>query len=138
MTVQLRATGAGTRTGSAPSERLVAAGDKLERDVLAGAIAHASVRPLLATLPADHFKDALHRQIFEHLVHGGPVDDVTVGLMAELDARASQAMIDEATTDELIVRMRERELRAELAHAELPRVKEIQEALMRLRDAATS
>ncbi len=137
MTVQLRATGAGARAGSAPSARLVGAGDRLERDVLAGAIAHPSVRPLLATLPADHFKDAAHRRIFEHLVHNGPVDDDVVGLMAELDARAAQAMIDEATTDELIVRMRERELRAELAHAELPRVKEIQDALMRLRGAAT-
>ena len=133
MTVQLRATGAGTRTGSAPSARLVGAGDRLERDVLAGAIAHPSVRKVLSTLPADHFKDPTHRRIYEHLVLGGPVDDDLVGLMAELDARATQAMIDEATTDEMIVAMRERELRAELAHADLRRVKEIQDALLRLR-----
>ncbi len=37
-------------------------------------------------------------------------------MLAELDARAAREAIDEATTKELLLRLRERAVRRELAH----------------------
>ena len=48
-------------------------------------------------------------------------------LIAELDARAAAEAIDEATGTELLLRLRERHLRRELAGADPEHMKELQE-----------
>jgi DNA primase len=132
MTVQLRV-GSSTLRASAPaSQRVMDAGAKLERNALAGAIAHPQLKPLLAELTPEHFYDPVHRRIREHIVTGVPLDEESVGLVAELDARAEAEGIDAPTAEELIWRLRERELRRELQHADLARTKELQVALQKL------
>jgi len=58
-------------------------------------------------------------------------------LLAELDARAEAERIDEATAKELVLRLRERYLRRELARSagDLERTRELQAALARIREA---
>jgi hypothetical protein len=58
-----------------------------------------------------------------------------VARLAELDARAEAEGIDVETGNELLLRLRERELRHELLHATPERTKELQETLTRIRDA---
>jgi DNA primase len=131
MTVQLR--GASTARASAPpSRRMLDAGTKLERNALSGALAHPRLKPLLAELTPDHFYDPVHRALRAHIVDGTPLDAEAVGLIAELDARAETEGIDDATGEELLWRLRERELRRELQHADPSRAKTLQEALQSL------
>jgi DNA primase len=126
--------------GAAPavSPKLLEAGDRLERDALAGASAHPELRDLLAELSPDHFDSVLHRQAREHLLEPGEADRDLVQLLAELDARADAEGIDEATTKELLLKLHERKLRRELQNADFERTKELQEELERLRSAATN
>jgi len=132
MTVQLRA-GASTRRQSAPpSQRVLDASSKLERNALAGTLAHQRLKPLLAELTPEHFYDPVHRALRAYIVEGATLDPDAVGLLAELDARAVAEGIDDATGEELIWRLRERELRRELRHSDPLRTKELQEALQRL------
>jgi hypothetical protein len=74
----------------------------------------------------------MHRVLRAHIVDGMPLDAEGVGLLAELDARAVAEGIDDATGEELIWRLRERELRRELQHSDPSRTKELQESLQRL------
>jgi hypothetical protein len=90
------------------------------------------LKPLLAELTEEHFYDPVHRRLRAHIVVGEPLDDGAVGLLAELDARAVTEGIDDATGEELIWRLRERQLRRELQHADPSRTKELQETLQRL------
>jgi DNA primase len=110
MTVQLRAGSASARAAAPATQRVLDASAKLERNALAGVLAH------------DRF----------HIVDGTPLDADSVGLLAELDARAVAEGIDDATGEELIWRLRERELRRELQHSDPSRTKELQESLQRL------
>ncbi|HEX7625808.1 MAG TPA: toprim domain-containing protein, partial [Gaiellaceae bacterium] len=132
MTVQLRAGAASARAGAPASQRVLDASTKLERNALAGVLAHEELKPLLAELTPDHFYDPVHREIRKYIVDGATLDPDAVGLLAELDARAVAEGIDVATGEELIWRLRERELRRELQHADPSRTKELQEALQRL------
>jgi DNA primase len=131
MTVQLRASSA-ARASAPASQRVLDASAKLERNALAGALAHERLRPLLAELTPEHFYDPTHRAIRAHIADGAPLDEDAVGLLAELDARAEAEGIDEPTGEELLWRLRERELRRELQHADPSRTKELQEALQKL------
>jgi DNA primase len=131
MTVQLRA-GGSARASAPPSQRVLDASTKLERNALAGVLAHPDLKPLLAELTPEHFYDPVHRTLCEHIVNGGQLDPDTVGLLAELDARAVAEGIDESTGTELLLRLREREMRRELQHSDPLRTKELQEALQRL------
>jgi DNA primase len=119
------------------SQKVLEAGDRLERDVLAGCMAHPEHVPLLAELSPDHFDSELHRSVRAHLVSGGEPDAELVPLLAELDARAAAEEIDEATTKELVMRLRERGLRRELSRSngDLARTKDLQETLERVRRA---
>jgi hypothetical protein len=65
----------------------------------------------------------------------GSTDEELVGLLAELDARAEREGLDERTGKELLLNLRERKLRRELAGAELERVKELQAQLARVKEA---
>jgi DNA primase len=124
------------RTG-AVSAKVLEAGVRLERDALAGVVAHSDLAPLLAELTPEHFDLELHRRVREHLLQPGQsADRELVAMLAELDARAADEAIDEATAKELLLRLRERGIRRELAHSDdLGRTRELQAALARIREA---
>jgi hypothetical protein len=131
MTVQFR-TGAVPTARAAATSRVLDAGIRLEQDALAGALAHEGLRPLLAELTPEHFYHPVLREVRAHLVDGTPLDDTGIGVLAELDARAEAEGIDEGTGTELLLRMRERELRRQLQHAEPARTRELQDALRKV------
>ena len=133
--------GAKTQDGGRPapvelSPAMLEKGEQLERRVLAACVLHPTLVTLLAELSADHFDSELHRRFRAFLVDGGEEDDALVALRAELDARAAREALDERTGKELLLNLRARRLRRELASAELERVKELQAALAKLTEAA--
>jgi DNA primase len=131
-----RRTGAGKGSGVGVSANLLGAGDRRERDALAGVVAHPDLKGMLSELTPDHFDDELHRRVREYLVEApSVVDDDVVGLVAELDARASATEIDKQTTEQLLLRLRERWLQRELASADEPRLPELRRQLGRVRAA---
>jgi len=134
LTIQLRRAGSAA-TGAAASPRLINAGERLEREALAGCVAHSELVPVLAEMSPDHFDNELHRRLRANLVEGGEAGADLVPLIAELDARAAADAIDEATGKELLLRLRERMLRRELADADPARTKELQEQLEKVRAA---
>jgi hypothetical protein len=117
---------------------LLEKGSRLERDALAGVAAHPELRGLLAELAPEHFDTELHRRARAHLLEPGDPDAELVPLLAELDARAGTEGIDEETAKELLLRLRERQLRREIANAEPERTKELQEQLEKIRATAAS
>jgi DNA primase len=120
------------------SPRLLEKGSRLERDALAGVAAHPELRDLLAELAPEHFDAELHRRAREHLLEPGEPTEELVPLLAELDARAATEGIDGETAKELLLRLRERQLRRELAGADPARTKELQEQLEKVRATAAS
>jgi len=118
------------------SRRVLEAGERLERDALAGVVAYQSLVPVLAEISADHFDDELHRALRAQLVEPGDASSETTALLAELDARAAAEGIDEETARQLLLRLRERRLRRELANAEPERIEELTEQLVKVRTAA--
>src|SRR5439155_17624991 len=91
---------AGANATGRVSPRLLDAGDRLERNALAGVAAHRSLTAVLAELGPQHFDSELHRRLRAHLVGGGEeYDEDLVGLLAELDARAAAEGIDERTAE---------------------------------------
>ena len=97
-----------------------------------------SLLPILAATTPEHFHDETSRTLREHLVDGThPIDDA-LALLAELDELAVREGIDEPTAKELLLRLQEREVWAELQHADIDRTKELREALERIQDAIAS
>jgi DNA primase len=131
-TVQFRTGAIPSARAAANQPRIVDAGTRLERNALAGALAHDTLRPLLGQLTPDHFYDPVHRAIRAHILEGTPIDGESLTRLAELDAIADAEGIDAATGEELLWRLRERELRRELQGADRARTKELQEMLQRL------
>jgi DNA primase len=129
------ARGGGPRDG-ADAPRLLDAGDRLERDVLAACLAHASLVRGLAELTPDHFDSDEYRTFRRVLVSGNDDPELTA-LRAELDARAAQEAIDERTGTELLLRLRERKLKRDLSGADLARTTELQAHLAKVRQALT-
>ncbi len=114
------------------SPRLLDAGERLERDALAGVAAHRSLVRILVELGPEHFDSETYRRVREQLVsEAEPVEEL-VGLLAELDARAASEGIDERTAEELLLRLRERRLRRELSDADPSRTLELQAALEKI------
>jgi DNA primase len=129
----------GATAAPSVSPKLLEAGERLERDALAGVAAHPQLRDLLAELTPEHFDVELHRRARDHLLEPGEADRELLQLLAELDARADAEGIDERTTQELLLNLRERKLRREIQHtSDLERTKELQEALERLRAATAN
>jgi hypothetical protein len=124
--------------GTAVSPRLLEAGERLERDALAGSLAHPDVLPLLAELSPEHFDVEPNRRMREALVTGEAPPEELVPLRAELGARAATEEIDEATAKQLLLRLRERHLRREIATADPERTRELQDKLARIREAVQS
>jgi DNA primase len=124
------------RTTGAVSPKLLAAGERLERDALAGVLAHPELRRVLAGLVPEHFESPLHRRLREHLIEpAGEPDAELVALLAELDARAAAEGIDEETAKHLLLRLRERRLQHELEAADDERLLELQHKLAEIRTA---
>jgi DNA primase len=117
------------------SSKLIAAGDRRERDALAGVVAHPGLKRILEELGPEHFDSELHRRAGDYLLHGGVADEELVGLLAELDARAAADGIDERTAEELLLRLRERQIRRELGEADQARTLELQVALAKIHAA---
>jgi hypothetical protein len=137
MTVQIqRGVAATTASGGQISPKLLEAGERLERDVLAGCIAHPQLVRMLQELSSEHFDSPLNRRVRAVLVGDAADDADTVALRAELDARAAQEGIDEETGKELLLRLRERRLRQELRETDdLERARELQLQLAKIRQA---
>ena len=114
--------------------RLLGAGDRLERDLLAACLAHSSLVRGLAELTPEHFDSDVNRRFRAMLVSGRDDPELTA-LKAELDARAAQEAIDERTGQELLLRLRERKLKRDLAGADLVRTTELQAHLSKVRQA---
>jgi hypothetical protein len=132
----LAPTAAAASTGTV-SAKVLEAGERLERDALAGCMAHPETVPLLAELAAEHFDSELHRGVQAHLAEpGGEPAAELVPLLAELDARAALEEIDEQTTKELLLRLRERRIRRQLAQD--PTRADLIDALERIHEAVGS
>jgi DNA primase len=116
------------------SPRLLDAGDRLERDALAACVVHPSLVRGLAELSPEHFDSEPSRRFRAALVAGREDSDLTA-LRAELDARAAREGIDERTGSELLLRLRERKLKRDLATADLARTTELQAHLAKVRQA---
>jgi DNA primase len=117
------------------SPKLLEKGERLERNALAACVLHPGLVRLLAEISPDHFDAELHRRFRSLLVDGGEEDEDLLALRAELDARAAREGLDERTGKELLLNLRERQLRRELEGAELGRIRELQTALTALRGA---
>ena len=124
----------GARRERSDAPRLLDAGDRLERDVLAACLAHPSLVRGLAELSADHFDSDVNRRFRDVLVSGRDDPELTA-LRAELDARAAQEALDERTGTELLLRLRERKLKRDLSGADLARTTELQAHLAKVRQA---
>ena len=133
MTVQLQAR-ASTTKPAIPSRRMLEAGDRLERDVLAACFAFPSLRGALETLSPEHFDGEQNRRLRSALLTKD-ADEETAPALAELDAVAATEAIDETTAKELLLRLRERHLRRQLASADLDQTAELQRKLLEIRDA---
>jgi DNA primase len=119
---------------AAEAPRLLDAGDRLEREVLAACVAHSALVPYLAELSADHFDSDVNRRFRNVLVTGRDDPELTA-VRAELDARAAQDALDERTGKELLLRLRERKLKRDLSGADLARTTELQAHLAKVRQA---
>jgi DNA primase len=117
------------------SPRVLERGDRLERDVLAGALAYPKLVPMLAELAPEHFDSEAHRTLQAALVAGAQPGDELGALHAELLLRAEAEGIDEETGKELVLRLRERKLERELAAH--PDREDLRAALVRLRAAVS-
>ena len=128
------ARGRRSRRGEEETPRLLEAGERLERDVLAACLAHQSLVRGLAELAPEHFDSEDHRRFRAVLVSGRDDPELTA-LRAELDARAAREAIDERTGAELLLRLRERKLKRDLSGADLARTTELQAHLAKVRQA---
>ena len=117
------------------SPRVLEAGERLERDALAGCVAHPELLTVLRELAPDHLDSDLHRRLRGYLLERGTAEPDLLQALAELDARAGAQGIDEDTGKQLLLRLRERKLERELASADLERTTELQHALARVREA---
>jgi DNA primase len=133
MTVQLQSA-VSTMRASPVSRRVLDAGDRLERDVLAACLAFPALIEALRKVPPDHFDSELHRRLRAAILEDQKDEDI-VPALAELDAVAGTEAIDEATAKELLLRLRERYLRRRLAAASMEEQKELQRKLLEIREA---
>jgi len=122
------------RRGVTDDTRLLDAGDRLERDALAACLAHPALVRALGELTPEHFDSDVSRRFRTALVSGRDDPELTA-LKAELDARAAREAIDQRTGAELLLRLRERKLKRDLAGADLARTTELQAHLAKVRQA---
>ena len=102
--------------------------------MLAACLAHTSLVRGLAELTPEHFDSEVNRSFRAALVSGRDDPELTA-LKAELDARAAREALDERTGAELLLRLRERNLKRDLSGADLARTTELQAHLSKVRQA---
>ena len=86
-----RPAGGTASAAAAISPKVLAAGERLERDALAGVVAYPELKPLLAEVKPEHFHDeAAPARSARTSSTATPLDGDGVALLAELDARAAE------------------------------------------------
>jgi len=120
------------RTAGVVSPRVLDAGQRLERAALAGVAANEMLRPELEEIRPELFDDELHRRTRAYLLGNEGADGELTALLAELYAIAETDEITEETARQLLLRLRVRGIRRELASSEGERTRELQEELMKL------
>lgn len=137
--VTLRLAAGTTRGLSQVSARVLDAGERLERRLLAACATRPElVERYLRPLAERHFDNALHRHLRAYLVGEAEADREVVGALAELDATAESEHLGEETARELFLRLEERVVRRELAELrgeDLARTVELQGVLTKIQDA---
>jgi DNA primase len=137
MNIALR--GGGTAAARmAPTPRVIAAADRVERGALAGVVAYPELRSALGGIPSTQFRSGRHRALRDHLVDGEEATPETQELLAELHFWGPENGIDKATAEVYLLRMSERELQAELQNAELEQIPALSASLVRIREAIAS
>jgi type II secretory pathway component PulJ len=115
--------------------RLLEAGQRLEREALAGVTAHPQLTRALDQLAPEHFDTELHRRARANIL-GEPTEDRdVVALVDELHALAALEEIDEQTGEQLLLRLRERRLQRQLQEAAPDHFKDLQQRLAEVRTA---
>ena len=115
--------------------RIVAAGDRLERSALAGVAAHPKLNRFLEEVGPEHFDSELHKRARAHLLGQEVADGELTSLLAEIYALSETDEIDEETTEQMLLRLRERRLQRQLSDAESDHFLELQQRLAEVRTA---
>jgi DNA primase len=121
------------------SRKVIDAGDRLERDLLAVCVVNSELAErYLHELDDRHFDNPLHRRLRAYLVGEQEADDEILTLRAELDAIAAAEGLNEETGTQLFLRLEERLVRRQLSELEggdLERTVELQGVLAKIREA---
>ena len=120
------------RTAGVVSPRLLDAGQRLERSALAGVAGNEALRSELEDMRPELFDDELHRRARAFLLGQESADGELSSLLAELYAMSDADNITEETARQLLLRLRVRGIRRELANSEGERTRELQEELVKL------
>jgi DNA primase len=144
LNVPLRVDAASAPVFGEAGRKVIDAGDRLERDLLAVC----AVNPEMAVrylheLDDRHFDNPVHRRLRSYLAGEAESDDELVALRAELDSTAAQEGLNDEAAKQLFLRLEERLVRRELAELgrgevtseDLERTKELQGVLARIQDA---
>jgi DNA primase len=133
MTVQLRTGVTATTSLGGATPRVLEAGERLERRVLAGVRANPQHIRTLNEIGLAVFHDEANRRAAGALV-AGDEDPELIAFFAELDAIAADEAIDVRTAEEMLLRLAERRLREELAGADEERLPDLAQSLARIRE----
>jgi DNA primase len=121
------------------SRKVIDAGERLERDLLAVCVVNPELAErYLRELDDRHFDNPLHRRLRAFLVGEQEADDELLALRAELDAIAAAEGLNEETGTQLFLRLEERLVRRQLSELEggdLERTVELQGVLAKIREA---
>jgi DNA primase len=117
------------------SPRLLDAGDRLERSVLAGVAAHPKLNRYLEELGPEHFDSELHRRARAHILGEEGADGELTSLLAGIYALSETDDITEETAEQMLLRLRERRLQRQLSDAESDHFLELQQRLAEVRTA---
>jgi DNA primase len=124
--------------------KLIEAGERLERDLLAVCIVNPDLAErYLQELDDRHFDNPVHRRLRSYLAGEAESDEELVALRAELDATVAQEGLNDEAAKQLFLRLEERLVRRELAELgrgevtseDLERTKELQGVLARIQEA---
>jgi DNA primase len=144
LNIPLRVDGTSAPVFGEARRKLVDAGERLERDLLAVCTVHPELAArYLHELDDRHFDDPLHRRLRAYLAGEAEPDDELIALRAELDATAEREGLNDEAAKQLFLRLEERLVRRELAElgrgevtsADLERTKELQAVLGRIQEA---
>jgi DNA primase len=125
----------GSRGAGVVSPRLLDAGQRLERSALAGVAAHPKLNRYLEELGPEHFDNDLHKRARAHILGDEAADGELTSLLAEIYALSETDEIDEETTEQMLLRLRERRLQRQLSDAESDHFLELQQRLAEVRTA---